>query len=288
MRTRLEDSSTPTGGPARVAREMARLTERDLLLLRLLDEHQVLTTAQLAALLFGSSSRTIQRARLLYQRGVLQRFRRWVANGSAPWHWVIGPVGAAILAAASDTPAPRPATLRERVDRLAASPKLGHLVGTNGFFVALSAYARDRDGVSLSAWWPERQATAACADVARPDGGGVWSENGRTVAFWLEFDTGTERPISRVTGKLTGYGHLAGTGAARPVLFWFPSTIRETNFAVALSREPVPVGVVVATASADYADTAGGPAGAVWSVAGRAARVRLAEIGPSGGTSWDG
>lgn len=279
MRTRLEVSSTPTGGPSRVAREMARLTQRDLELLRLLGEHQVFTTHQLSALLFGSASRAIQRARLLYQRGVLERFRRWIPNGSAPWHWVVGPVGAAILAAQNSTTVPRPATLRANIDRLAASPKLAHLVGTNGFFVALSTYTRPRDEMSLAAWLSERQATATCADVAHPDGGGVWLADGRTVTFWLEYDTGTERPLSRVADKLTGYGHLAGTAADRPVLFYFPNHVRENNFHAHLSRYPAPAGLVLATASADYADTAEGPAGPVWQRVGIPGRVSLSAVG---------
>jgi hypothetical protein len=281
MRTRLEVPSTSnpyTPAGSTVTRELARLTPRDLTLLGLLDEHQVFTTHQIAQLGYHTSDWACKRMTVLNRRRVLERFRRWVPAGSAPWHWAIGPVGAAVLSARNGTPLPRPATLRERVDRLAASPKLAHLVGTNGFFVSLSAYAREHAGAALSGWLSERQATTACGEIAHPDGGGVWSDHGRTVPFWLEWDTGTERPLSRVAGKLTGYGHLAGTQAGRLVLFWFPSAVRETHFAAHLARFPVPAGVSVATASAELADACGGPAGPVWSLSGQPGRVRLANL----------
>jgi hypothetical protein len=244
--------------------------------LALLDSHRVLTTAHLAALLFTSSDRACRRATLLYQRGVLDRFRRWVPSGSAPWHWMLGPIGAAVLAAVNDTDAPRPAELRSRCDRLAASPHLSHLVGVNGFFAELTAYARAHESAELVTWLSERQATAECADVVRPDGGGVWTQNGRTVAFWLEYDNGTE-DLSRVAAKLSGgYEHLNGTRVGHPVLFWFPSAVREANFARLVGRELL-ARLNIATTNAKQASS-DGPAGTVWAVANSPIRVRLVDL----------
>jgi hypothetical protein len=256
-------------------------------LIELLAEHRVFTTEQITALAFSSAPRTRKRLVLLYRRGVLDRFRRYTWGGAQPWHWTLGPLGAAVHAAATGTPAPRAATLRERTDRLAYSPQLPHLVGTNGLFVDLVAHARAHPGADLAVWRSERQATADCADLVRPDGGGTWCEAGARVAFWLEYDTGTERPHTRLSGKLAGYAHLAGTKAGYPVLFWLPSAVREANLAAHLARVDTPAGVCVATASADHAAAHGGPAGPVWAILGRPGRLRLAALpAATDGAAW--
>lgn len=272
-----------------VSAEAARLTPRDRWLLGLLGEHQVLSTEQIATAAYSSRKRALNRLGELYQRDILDRFRHYVRPGSQSWRWTLGPVGAGLLASSAGKPMPRPSAVRDATARLVLSPTLAHLLGINGFFTALLGHARTRgdDGAALARWWSEAQATAECGGAARPDGGGIWQEHGATVPFWLEWDTGTERPLSRVAAKLTGYGHLAGTQAGHPVLFWFPNALRETHFHAHLARHAAPTGVIVATASSDYADTSGGPAGAVWSVAGQPGRVRLADL-PAGGQQWGG
>ena len=48
------------------------------------------------------------------------------------------------------------------------------------------------------------------------------------VPFFLEYDTGTERPLTRLVDKLDGYRDLAQvTGRLQPVLFWLPTAARE-------------------------------------------------------------
>ncbi len=281
MRPRLVIPTTASGtrrhGGSAVADELRRLTRRDLWLLGLLTEHRTLTTAQITELGFGSADRARHRLNLLHSRGVLDRFRRYVWPGTQCWHWTVGALGAAVVAATAGREPPRPATLRDELTRLAASPSLAHLVGVNGFFVTLSAHARTRDGAELVRWWSERQATRECGGRPRPDAHGVWVEHGRGVPFWLEHDTGTERPMSRLSGKLGDYAALPRT-LAYPVLFWLPSAVRESNLSAHLARTGIPAGVIVASAAADHAGGHGGPAGPVWSVAGHVGRLRLAEL----------
>ena len=298
MRPRLVIPTTPDGARrhsgSAVADELRRLTPRDLWLLDLLAEHQTLTTAQITELGFGSADRARHRLAILHGRGVLDRFRRYVWPGTQCWHWTLGTLGAAVAAATAGREPPRPAVLRDELTRLAASPRLGHLVGVNGFFVALVAHARTRDEATLTRWWSERQATRECGDRPRPDGHGIWTEHGRAVPFWLEYDTGTERPASRLSGKLGDYAGLPRT-LAYPVLFWLPSAVREANLCAHLTRTGIPAGVSVVTAAADHAAEHGGPPGPVWAVHGRAGRLRLAELGvpapyrpdPPGGAPWD-
>jgi Replication-relaxation len=279
-------SSTPTGArltASVVAREVGRLTPRDRLLLTLLDQHQTFTTEQLADLAFGTLGRARNRLNLLLERDILDRFRHYQRPGSQSWRWCLGPIGAAILAAGRGAPLPRPSAVRDTTARLATNPILGHLITTNGFFVALTAYARTHDNTRLARWWNEAECREAVGTVVRPDGHGVWIDGGRAVPFWLETDLGTET-LSRVVGKLTGYAALP-TSRAYPVLFWFPTAARELNFHAHLTRPGVPDGVTVATAVA--ADT-GGPAGPVWRVTRQPGRVSPAELTTSGGAVWDG
>jgi hypothetical protein len=276
-----------------VLTELGRLTGRDQWMLHLLNEHKVFTTEHLAALAFGSLGRTRNRLNTLHQRGVLDRFRHLVRPGSQAWRWTLGPVGAAILAATRDEASPRPNTVREATMRLAASPQLAHRLGVNGFFTALYAHARRRDGIELLRWWSETHARGATGDLVRPDAAGLWREHHQQVPFWLEYDLGTEPLRTRVVAKLDDYANLAGTQWAFPLLFWLPTTLRETNLHTALASTHPAESLTIATAAADYAATHGGPAGRVWQLPGHTGRVRLVDIpttSPGAGADkpWEG
>lgn len=265
-----------SGGIGRVADELRRLMPRDRRLLTLLAEHQVLTTEQIAVMFFDSERRARRRLLTLYQRGVLDRFRHGVRPGSQAWRWNLGPVGAAVVAAANNKQPPRPQQVRAAVDRLATSPRLHHLLETNQFFTQLAGHARHHPDTRLERWWSERRATAAAGGLVRPDGAGMWAEAGQRMAFWLEVDRGHE-PQPRLIAKLhDGYARLAGTHLAWPVLFLLPNPAREDSLHHHLARTPTPMTVATAT-------TGQQPAGAVWRLAGHPAdaRVRLRDI-PTG------
>jgi len=57
----------------------------------------VLTTRQIAALGFGSVITARHRLAVLAELGMLRRFRPHRETGSAPWHYLLGPAGAALL-----------------------------------------------------------------------------------------------------------------------------------------------------------------------------------------------
>jgi hypothetical protein len=120
-----------------------RLTDRDRATLRLVHEHRVFTTAQLAEVYFHSQDRAEHRLRELTDARVLARFRphRRHGEGSSPYHYVLGPLGAAVLAAEQDTDVRRLGYLADKALEIAHSQRLGHVVGVNGSFTALVAYA---------------------------------------------------------------------------------------------------------------------------------------------------
>ncbi len=258
-------SAHPTGRPGGVAARLAhlatRLTPRDLWLCELVDEHRVLTTHQLTDLAFPNLDTAEHRLVILHRLGVLERFRPRRDLGTAPYHYVLGPAGARVLAARRGL---NPSGVRYRRDDalgVAHWQQLDHLIAVNGFFSALARAARHRADRALATWWSERRCAARWGGLVRPDGYGRWRDAEDEVDFFVEVDLATEPP-RRLTAKLSGYQDLvAATQITTPVLFWFPTPQREATARAALGTPTIPV----ATASPTRpANGAGGPAGPVW------------------------
>jgi Replication-relaxation len=250
------------------------LTDRDRLLLDLLERFRVLTTPQVARLFFDSHKRASARLLDLYDVGVLDRFRPHRPDwGSYPWHWVLGPLGAAVLACERGDEDDRAARRwrPERTLAYATGQRLAHLVGANDFYVGLAAHARHHAEASLADWMTEAEAGRWSDGLVRPDGWGIWEEAGRSVEFFVEYDRGTET-LGRLVDKLGAYERFeAERGVTAWVLFAFTSARRERSARVALAASTVPV------ATAALVD-AMSPAGSVWRPPASDSRMRLAEL----------
>src|SRR3954452_14083876 len=133
------------------------ITNRDRLLLQLLDEHQVLTTGQIHRMLF-SARRTCQlRLAELAALGLVERFRfSRDGGGSQPWHWTLGHNGHRFQAAAHERPEPTPRASNQTVQRLSANPHLTPLVLPSDFSVRLAEPARRHTEARLDRWWSEQ------------------------------------------------------------------------------------------------------------------------------------
>jgi len=253
----------------------ARLTDRDRMLIRLLAEHQVLTTVQITDIGFCSQRRTESRLAQLYQLRVLDRFRPLTRSGSAPFHWLLDEAGAAVLAAEQGRAVSETSWRRDKAQALRTNAHLAHLVGSNGVFTALIRTARDHPDQSLALWWPERRCAAEWGEVVRPDGYGVWQESGRQVRFLLEYDRGTE-PLGRLADKLAGYAELlAAAGQPTPVLFVFLTADREAQARRVLTPEALQVALPVATSALSPGQSA---ADRVWLPLGARDRRHLIEL----------
>ncbi len=215
-----------------------RLTQRDRQLCRLVWEHRVLTSGQCASLVFGSPITARHRLVLLAGLRVLDRFRPpWQrGQGSAPWHYVLGPAGAAVLAAEQGFTLSQLGYRPDRVLAIAHSPWLAHQVGVNGFFAALAADARGRPDAALVAWWPERRCAERWGQLVRPDGYGRWRHGDQ-----------------RRAGRRLRDRHAGAV--------WLPTLAREASLRAAMGRPAVPVATAVASPGNH-------PAGAVWQPAG--------------------
>jgi len=253
---------------------LSRITDRDRQLLVLLAKHQVLTTHQITRTLITCPRVARHRLEVLEDVGVIDVFRPTLPSGSSPKHVVLTPLGAMTVAGLVDEQHAAPVTTSSAV-RLAARPDLRHLLGANDVFCSLMAAARETADSELELWWSERACTRTWGALVRPDGFGRWREGGRSVDFFLEYDTGTE-PQSTVVAKLDGYTALqAATGRTSPVLFWLHSPKRETELHKRLTATNPKVPVATTAGDATTVD----PSGPVWRIAcSSGGRARLIDL----------
>ncbi len=252
-----------------------RLRPRDYTIASLLDEHTTLTTDQLTSILFTNPTTCRHRLHTLRKIAFVDRFIRNRPGAPNPICWVPGLLSARYTALANGDSPPTAKALRERQDRVYATPLLEHLLAANEFFVALLVHARQHPGTGLARWWSERTTAAVFRRRIHPDGHGVWLDGRASTGFHLELDRGTE-PLGRLTDRLSSHRRLhAEGGPAYPVLFVLPNRTREQNLHRKLAEHPEPSLTVATTSPESGLD----PAGPVWRLAGNGRhRLPLREL----------
>ncbi|MFD4444849.1 replication-relaxation family protein [Nocardia sp. NPDC058519] len=244
------------------------MTGRDRWILRMLHEHWVLTTDQLAALAFPTAKIARRRLAILYEYRVLDRFRPLRQRGSAPHHWTLAPTGASILAAEAGM---RPRELgynNQHTLAVAHGLHLNHTVAVNSWFTAL--ITDPGHGEHVSRWWSQTRCQRLWGDLINPDAFGRYTHPEASLDFFLVHEPATAP--ARVGAVLHGYAELARTsGTATPVLWWEPTSARETRARTILTQAwqslPDPEAVPLATATAELLTpglTPPGPAAPVW------------------------
>ncbi|GAA5175240.1 hypothetical protein GCM10023321_80920 [Pseudonocardia eucalypti] len=140
---------------AKIADAGRWVTPRDRVVLVLLTEHRVATAAQIARVEFPCPNRARVRLEQLAERHYLARWRPYVRPGSAPFQYTVGPLGAALTAAAKQEPIPKPSEVTREAWRLEHSPNLAHRLAVVEFFTRLHGHARTLPGAALAEWWSE-------------------------------------------------------------------------------------------------------------------------------------
>jgi hypothetical protein len=262
-----------------ILRIQSHLTNRDHVLLGWLYDHGVLTSFQIAHALFPSLDFAQERLRKLTDNKVLARFRPQKPDGgSYPYHYLLDQLGTDVVAAQRGEPLPRRDQARLRRWHLTNRANLPHLLGINQFFIDLAGHARTHPGTALERWWPasrcqqpgaflepgeDNLTVLAYPAKVRPDGHGIWTEHGRTVPFFIEFDNNT-MPLGRLVDKIDGYAALARAyNRVWPVVFSLHSAARECHLHSELTNAGIRY--PVATTARDAAKRTGrSPAEAVW------------------------
>jgi hypothetical protein len=234
---------------ARLLAVVGRLTERDRLLCRLLDDHRVLTTAQVAEVGFSGERRARMRLSELYALDILDRFRPRAWGSPSPFHWVLGPLGAALVAVEAGIDVRRSLLATEPRPRPRCQPTPRASRRSERVLLLPARIRSHPAGCRLDEWWSERRCAREWGEVVRPDGYGIWSEADTSLPFLLEYDNGTER-LERLAAKLDGYARpAAAAGHPSWVLFSFPSPRSERHTrrvcgscrnAVTVPKEPAP------------------------------------------------
>ncbi|MEU4481704.1 replication-relaxation family protein [Micromonospora sp. NPDC023966] len=274
----------PLPAPDPLLRLQASVTARDDRLLGWLYDHGLLTTDQIAAALFPSLDFAQRRLRRLTVLRAVDRFRpNKPDGGSYPYHYVLDQLGYSHVRAQRGLGPPRRDQARRRKQSLTSRPDLPHLLGGNQVFIDLACHARTHPNSRLDRWQPASAfhdpgvlyrrggdpqiMVHGPSGLPRPDGAGVWTEQDRSVPFFLEYDTGRER-LDILTEKIAKYERLFAMSTwAWPVLFHLPSARREANLHHRLAgRTPR---AFIATTTADLRAAIGAsPAEQVWHLVG--------------------
>jgi hypothetical protein len=255
-----------------VADLAGRLTDRDRQLCRLLFEHRVLTSHQLTQLAFNHLDTAEDRLRTLTRLGVLDRFRPRRDTGSAPYHYVLGPLGAATLAAEQHRTVAELGYRRTTTLAISHSRHLPEIVAVNSFFTALTGHARQHPDTELARWLSQRQCHDIWGRLIQPHGFGHWRDHDTALQFFLEYRH--EERFSDLIAALIGYDTLAQATPqlATNLLVVLSSTSRETE----LHRAVPPRSYLLATATPPSDSN---PADAIWLPLGSTGpRQRLADL----------
>lgn len=245
---------------------------RDIKICLNLFEHKVLTTHQINDLFFNSYSRTRSRLLRLYRTGIIDRFTPSVERGSAPNHYMLGDLGAHLVAGELGIEVREIIRGLNKISNQTRSQRLQHMVEVNGFFARLAWGCRQTTDHFLTEWWSERKTHRSWGEIVNPDGFGQLQGPDQSRTFFLELDRGSESP-SRVAMKLPGYEEASlARDRSDLLLFCLPDQPRE----VAVRKVLHPCGISIATTTVDRHRT--DPLGRIWLPLGNGHRARLLEV----------
>ncbi|WP_186382783.1 replication-relaxation family protein, partial [Amycolatopsis rhizosphaerae] len=167
----------------------------------MLEEHFTFTTSELALLAGFDSVITAQhRFATLHSRGVLHRDRPFrPGGGSYEWHWMLGPIGARIVAAERGVSPIKPAKVAARWRKLFHGWRWDELHAQHAWFCTLVAAGRGRG--ELKAWRTPWHVSRHWK--ATTDGHGIWRYlDGRELAFVLLIDDPPRVGVHEIRDRL--------------------------------------------------------------------------------------
>jgi Replication-relaxation len=254
-----------------------RLTAGDWQVCRLLADHLVLTTGLLAVLVDAPPRTLQQRLTTLTSMRVVDRFRphQPLGAGSAPYHYLLGEVGAAVLATdpSMDRPSWDPAGL---AGVAYGNGRLTHLLAINTVLAQLTHTARHQPGTRLLCWWSAGRCQGRWGRLISPDAYARWQDSEGEVDFFLHQHP-ARPPADQPTLRLEGYNDLAvATGITTPVLVYADDPDQEAQLRDQLAGQRLLVPVATSNPAC------GPPTEAVWQPTSSPAGNRRYRLGALG------
>jgi hypothetical protein len=204
--------------PNNVLAAIERLTDVDQQVLRLVAEHEVMSTEQFAAVCFPHPARVAdaaERLRYLATRTLLVKFphpgthpaglagdelndrppvglpvavpARWGDGGR--WAWSLGQGGAYWAGVERILNRERWIDAWSRSFVPLERPHLRRRLALNDFFAALDHGARGHNYVRLDQWWGPARCADSSGGKTSPDAHGRWRYHAATVPFWVYCDS---------------------------------------------------------------------------------------------------
>jgi hypothetical protein len=225
-----------------------RLTDRDRQIAEDCFEHRVLTTEQLRRLHFTTQRIATRRLGKLHALRVLERFRPafQLGDGSSPYHWILGPAGAYIVAAGRGLDRDQLPWTRQPPETVAKSAALAHRRDTNEFATLLIEEVRAAGG-TVPEWRGERGARELLDAIVVPDSYLILQRPGAPpLHLLLEIDRATE-DHGRLLTKARRYAKAiprSPIAHANPlVLLTVPTQRRARTVTATLANSPWPITV---------------------------------------------
>ncbi|MFF0471874.1 replication-relaxation family protein [Micromonospora zamorensis] len=251
--------------------EAGRMRLPDWWAVEMLAEHRVLTTAQLTALGFATTTASAtRRLAILARRGWIDRLWNTSAAATADTWWCLGPIGTQLTPLGEDHDV-TPAQVYRARDRLRQHPGLPGLLRANDFFVDLATHALTEPGSDLRTWWSPR--TCRHVTGARHAAWhGEYIHDRARHAFWYQPDPGEIRPAD-LADRVHAYRRLAEQTGLATLLFHAADEQREQDLRRYLERRNTRH-LTVATSNPEH----GHPANPVWQPIGETHRLALTNL----------
>lgn len=245
---------------------------RDINICMYLYRHTCLSTHDITDLFFGSDHCCRKRLLKLKEYGLVASFRPPAERGSHPNHFVLGDLGAYVVAAQMGLEVKELGLRKDRLTSIRFSPKLPHLLAQNSFFCRLVGAARSTTDHQVAQWLSEREVGRRWQGIVQPDGCGEIHGPGRTCRFFFEMDLRTES-LERLSRKLDGY-RMAFQVDRPPdlILFCLPDDRREASVRRTFKIAGLPIATT--TMARHWND----PLGPNWLLAASEERLQLLDL----------
>ena len=257
------------------------LRPRDWAIVALLDEHPMLTTDQIAGILFNKLSTCRERLLLLLR---MKFISRWWSDPFQPKPinlecWQPGVLSSRYVARQRRKRQPTENQVHDRNLEIYRNLSKNPIMQTNAFFTQLLTHSRTYAGTQLLRWW-SADTVASQYKMISPNGGhgvwrlasGVWRDGHCQTGFFLHFDLRSRYRPTRSQQIEDFVGRRLSGNPRYPLLLVFRTAANEQAFHHYHRGGSVLADTIATATLADH------PAEAVWKPVGQDRRSRISDL----------